>query len=53
MNNHPNFISKHDFAAKALQIMETYSITSLLINDDDLKPIGIIHIHDLLKAGVA
>lgn len=53
MNNNPKFISKHDLAAKALQIMETYSITSLLINDDDLKPIGIIHIHDLLKAGVA
>ena len=53
MNSNPKFISKHDLAAKALQIMETYSITSLLINDDDLRPIGIIHIHDLLKAGVA
>ena len=53
MNANPKFISKHDLAAKALQIMETYSITSLLINDDDLRPIGIIHIHDLLKAGVA
>ncbi len=53
MNANPKFISKHDLAAKALQIMETYSITSLLISDDDLRPIGIIHIHDLLKAGVA
>ena len=53
MNSNPKFISKHDLAAKALQIMETYSITSLLINDDDLRPIGIIHIHDCLKAGVS
>ncbi|MDD3593726.1 MAG: KpsF/GutQ family sugar-phosphate isomerase [Candidatus Gastranaerophilales bacterium] len=53
MNNSPKFIRKNDLAAKALQMMETYSITSLLINDDDLRPIGIIHIHDLLKAGVA
>lgn len=53
MNNNPKFIRKNDLAAKALQIMETHSITSLLINDDNLRPIGIIHIHDLLKAGVA
>ena len=33
--------------------MEKYSITSLLVNDENNKPKGIIHIHDLLKAGVA
>jgi len=53
MNNNPKFIEEKDLAAKALQIMEKYSITSLLVNDADKKPKGIIHIHDLLKAGVA
>ncbi len=52
MNNNPKSIAENDLAAKALQIMEKYSITSLLVNDADNKPKGIIHIHDLLKAGV-
>ena len=53
MNSNPKFIEEKDLAAKALQIMEKYSITSLLVNDETYKPKGIIHIHDLLKAGVA
>lgn len=53
MNANPKFIEERDLAAKALQIMEKYSITSLLVNDENNKPKGIIHIHDLLKAGVA
>ena len=53
MNSNPKFIEEKDLAAKALQIMEKYSITSLLVNDENYKPKGIIHIHDLLKAGVA
>ena len=53
MNSNPKFIEEKDLAAKALQIMEKHSITSLLVNDENYKPKGIIHIHDLLKAGVA
>ncbi|MCQ2957473.1 MAG: KpsF/GutQ family sugar-phosphate isomerase [Candidatus Gastranaerophilales bacterium] len=53
MNSNPKYIEERDLAAKALQIMEKYSITSLLVNDENGKPKGIIHIHDLLKAGVA
>ena len=53
MNNNPKYIEEKDLAAKALQIMEKYSITSLLVNDENGSPKGIIHIHDLLKAGVA
>ncbi len=53
MNANPKFIEEKDLAAKALQIMEKHSITSLLVNDENLCPKGIIHIHDLLKAGVA
>jgi CBS domain-containing protein len=33
--------------------MEKYSITALAVCDDTQKPAGMIHIHDLLKAGVA
>ncbi len=53
MTKNPKTIQKDDLAAKALQIMEQYSITSLVILSEDRIPEGIIHIHDLLKAGVA
>lgn len=53
MTLNPKSISKNEFAASALQIMETYKITSLLILREDKTPEGILHIHDLLKAGVA
>jgi len=41
-------------AAKAVQRMEEYSITSLFVfnNSGDKVPVGIIHLHDLLKVGV-
>jgi len=53
MTRNPKTISKVDLCAKALSIMERHSITSLAVVDDNQIPIGIIHIHDLLKAGVA
>jgi arabinose-5-phosphate isomerase len=53
MTKNPKTIEMDELAAKALQIMEKYSITSLAIVDANARPIGIIHIHDLLKAGVA
>lgn len=53
MSRNPKTLEKDDLAAKALQIMETHSITSLIINSEEGFPEGIIHIHDLLKAGVA
>ncbi len=40
-------------AAEALNIMETYKITVLIIVDTDNKVIGALHMHDLLRAGVA
>jgi arabinose-5-phosphate isomerase len=39
-------------AARAVQIMERHSITSLIIVDERREPVGVIHLHDLLKAGV-
>lgn len=53
MSKNPKTISADDMATKALAYMEKYSITSLVVCDKDNKPIGIIHVHDLLKAGVA
>ncbi|MFH0703297.1 MAG: KpsF/GutQ family sugar-phosphate isomerase [bacterium] len=53
MTKNPKIIEKEDLAAKALQIMEKYSITSIIILNNDGCPEGVIHIHNLLKAGVA
>lgn len=51
----PKRINRAELAARALQQMEQFSITSLFVFDDDeaMSPAGIIHLHDLLKAGIA
>jgi len=54
MSASPKRIGAAELAAAALRKMEEYSITSLFVFDagSPMKPIGIVHIHDLLKAGV-
>jgi arabinose-5-phosphate isomerase len=54
MTRNPKWIEKDALAAKAVQRMEEYSITSLFAFEKvgDKVPVGIIHLHDLLKAGV-
>lgn len=52
MTINPKVISAEDYGASALHLMEKYSITALAVIDNK-KPIGVIHIHDLLKAGIA
>jgi arabinose-5-phosphate isomerase len=54
MTKNPKWIEKGDLAAKAVQRMEEYSITSLFVFNQagDKVPTGIIHLHDLLRAGV-
>jgi arabinose-5-phosphate isomerase len=54
MTWNPKWIEKNALAAKAVQRMEEYSITSLFVFNlpGDKVPVGIIHLHDLLKAGV-
>jgi len=39
-------------AAEALAIMQKYSITSLVVVDEHNRPHAVLHLHDLLKAGV-
>lgn len=53
MTVNPKTILPSELAAKALHLMEKYSITALTITDEARKPVGVLHIHDLLKAGVA
>ena len=55
MTLNPKRIRKGELAAKALQAMEQFSITALFVvaPTNERKAIGIIHVHDLLKAGIA
>ena len=53
MTINPKTVSADSIATKALAIVEKYSITSLAVVDENNKPVGLIHVHDLLKEGVA
>ena len=52
MTKNPKTISEEELAAKALSIMQGYSITALVVSDNNGKPIGIIHLHDILRQGI-
>lgn len=52
MTHRPKTIRKNMLAAKAVALMEKYSITVLVVADEDDTVEGIIHLHDLLKAGI-
>ncbi len=52
MSTQPKTITSDTLAADALNLMETNKITSLIVADNELRPIGILHIHDILRAGV-
>ncbi len=48
----PKTIGPDDLAARAVQVMEQFSITSLVVLDGGGRMVGVIHMHDLLKSGV-
>ncbi|KAA3618175.1 MAG: KpsF/GutQ family sugar-phosphate isomerase [Calditrichaeota bacterium] len=53
MTSTPRTIAPGTMAVKALEIMEEFSITHLVIVDDKQIPQGLVHIHDLIKAGIS
>ncbi len=52
INPNPKRIKPDELAAAAVAVMEDRNITSLVITDDTDRPVGLIHLHDLLKAKV-
>ncbi|MBI3077279.1 MAG: KpsF/GutQ family sugar-phosphate isomerase [Deltaproteobacteria bacterium] len=55
MTGHPKWIDRHALAVEALRRMEEHAITSLFVFADSRREelVGIIHIHDVLRAGIA
>jgi arabinose-5-phosphate isomerase len=52
MTKNPKAIRKGLLAVAALEEMERYSISQLIVVEEHHKPVGMIHIHDLVKAGL-
>lgn len=52
MTRKPRTIHKEALAAEALNVMESHKITALVVEDNEQRPIGVLHMHDLLRAGL-
>ena len=52
MSKNPKTIRRGLLAATALEAMESYNITQLIVVDDEHHPVGMLHLHDLVKAGL-
>ena len=52
MTKKPKVMREHYLASFALQSMENYKITTLIITDSANKPVGIVHLHDLVNLGL-
>jgi arabinose-5-phosphate isomerase len=48
----PKTVAARSLAAEALGLMKAHRITALFVLDDG-RPVGLVHIHDLLRAGLA
>ncbi|WP_414642448.1 KpsF/GutQ family sugar-phosphate isomerase [Bradyrhizobium sp.] len=52
MTRNPKVVERASLASEALELLNSAKITTLLVTEAN-KPVGIIHLHDLLRAGVA
>ena len=53
MHRKPKTIAATALAMDALGLMNRFAITSLFVFDEDERPVGFLHMHDCLRAGVA
>jgi arabinose-5-phosphate isomerase len=52
MTENPKTVNHDMLVAEALTIMEKASITAVVVEDARNHPIGVLHMHDILRAGV-
>lgn len=53
MTRDPKTISGEALATSAMNVLEEFNISALIVTNGDRKPVGVIHLHDLLRIGVA
>ncbi len=52
LSPNPRTVSGDALAVQALTLMEERKITSLIVADETRRPVGVIHIHDILRSKV-
>ncbi len=52
MTRHPKTTTLGTLAVVVLQEMEAHKITQMIIVDDRQRPVGVVHLHDLVNAGL-
>jgi arabinose-5-phosphate isomerase len=52
MSDNPKTLGPEEQAIQAINLMETYKITSLAITDSERNLMGVIHMHSLLSSGL-
>jgi arabinose-5-phosphate isomerase len=53
MTREPKTVRENALATSAMALLEQHNISALIVVDDERRPIGIVHFHDLLRIGVA
>ncbi|HEX2147854.1 MAG TPA: KpsF/GutQ family sugar-phosphate isomerase [Pseudorhizobium sp.] len=53
MTPSPKTVGEKTLATKAMAILNEHKISSLIVTDEEKRPVGIVHFHDLLRVGVA
>lgn len=52
MTGNPKTVSADMMAKECLELLETWRITQLMVCDEEQKPVGLVHIHDLVSLGL-
>jgi arabinose-5-phosphate isomerase len=52
MTANPKTVTTSTLAKECFDILETYRITQLMVCDHEHRPVGIVHIHDLITLGL-
>ena len=52
MSPNPKTINQDILAAETLNLMQQNSITAVIVEDEKKHPVGVVHMHDILRAGV-
>lgn len=52
MSRAPKVIHPDEFAIRGVRMMESFTITALVVTDEDQQPVGILKLQDIIKEGV-
>ena len=53
MTRAPKTVKPTTLATAALGLLNQHNISALIVTDETVRPVGIVHFHDLLRIGVA